>query len=467
MSLAGIDVGSSGIRAVAFDHNGAVLAQGSSSYSVDTSTPPFVEVDPEDIWQAFIKAIRSLAIKVEKDPIESFAISSHGETFFLTDQQNQPVHRGIMNSDNRAVKQAENLESNLKRETIYMISGAPPHAMFPLAKIAWLREHRPKAFDKAHKLFCISDYLLMRMGLDAQIDASLACRTGLFDINSRKWSEKLFRAAGIESTFFPRIAPAGSVAGKLTSSCANILGLASGTAVIIGGHDQPCASLGLGVLTEGIVGDSAGSYECLSICDSKPHLGPVSISANLNSYCHVIPDRFITLAFFPSGIMMRWFAKELCGVDEKNIDDFYAELDKQASKNPSGLKVTPYLVGACNPHWDPNATASISGLTLASTRASIYRGILEGVSDELAANISVLEKMIGSIKEICISGGSTRSALGLRLRATTTNKEIKLLHTDQASCLGAAMLAGVGTGAFSSFETARKSMVQYSGTILP
>ena len=246
MSLARIDVGSSGIRAVAFDCNGAILAQESNSYSVDTSVPPFVEVEPENIWQAFVKAIRLLSMKVEKDPIGGFAISSHGETFFLTDQQNIPVYRGIMNSDNRAVAQAEGLESSLERKTIYMISGAPPHAMFPLAKIAWLREHRPKAFDKARKLFCVSDYLLMRMGLDAQIDASLACRTGLFDINSRRWSEKLFRAAGIESTFFSKIAPAGSMAGKLTSSCADILGLASGTAVIIGGHDQPCASLGLG-----------------------------------------------------------------------------------------------------------------------------------------------------------------------------------------------------------------------------
>ena len=461
MALLGVDIGSSGVRAVAFDVDGAELTQAQASYDIDTSVPGRVEVDPDAIWQAFRTSVRTAADAVGADEVQAVGLSSHGETFFLADRDGRPLSPGIMNADNRAAEQSNQLEARLGRSTIYAASGAPPHPMFPLAKLTWLREHAPQTLRRAGSILCVADMLLVRMGLSPRIDPSLASRTQLFDVRKRRWSPQLCDAAGLDPAQLSEVVFAESVAGEIPAPCARDLHLPEGTPIVMGGHDQPCASLGLGVCAPGIMGDVAGTYECLSISNSAPQLDGPAVRASLNSYCHVVPGQYITLAFFPSGVMMRWFLRDLCGVSEARLADVHEEMEALAKDDESHVRVTPYLVGACNPHWDPGATASIAGLTLSSTRASIYRGILDGIVEEFVANLSVLEELAGPVRRVHMSGGQTRSALGVDLRAKASGRQIRLLRTEQASCLGAAMLAGIGAGIHPSFDAAAKCMVHY------
>jgi xylulokinase len=428
-----------------------------------------VEADPNGFWKAFLRVVLTIAGRTHHDPIEALAMSCHGETFVPADEEGNPVGDAIMNADNRAIAEADELAGRMGWESIYNLTGAPPHAMFPLAKIAWLRQNRPGIFVRARSHLCVGDYILRRMGLPPAIDPSQASRTQLFDIHARAWSEPLCEAIGIQPDMLPEVLPAGALLGRLNAGMASDLGLPARTRVAVGGHDQPCGALGLGVIKPGVVGDSAGSYECLTVSSSQPNLNRTAMDSRLNSYCHVAPGQYVTLAFFPSGLMMRWFAESLCGVTgEDEAGPFFAQLEAEARGNPSGLIVLPHVVGACNPKWDARATAGIAGLTLRTSRALIYRGILEGLAAELALNTNILALLTQCpFDEIRIFGGGAKSALGLELRASSTGRAMRELQTGEASCLGAAMLAGLGAGVFKNPDEAVARLAHFGDAIPP
>lgn len=468
MSLLGIDVGSSHVKGVAFNHQGQIIAEADGRYTVTSSGPGRLEMVPEQMWAAVAQTVRGIGEQTAEHPVEAMTIASHGETFVAVDADGRALGPAIMNADNRAVAESAEIEQRLGRDRIYNISGAPPHPMFASAKIAWLKKHQPDVLRKARRFLCVGDYVCSRMGLPPVTDFSLASRTQLLDMHTRQWSDELCADIDLDPALLPSVRQAGTVMGELSAKQAGKLGLPKGVFVVAGGHDQPVGALGLGVVHEGVVGDSAGTYECLTLSSSSPHVEPDARAASLNSYCHVVPDQYITLAFFPSGVMVRWFMETLCGVtDDAEAAQLFAELEAEAEKAPSGLTVTPYLLGACNPKWDPNATASITGITLGTTRAAVFRGILEGLARELAENTRILESLAGAFGEIRIFGGGTRSRLGLKLRAAATGKSLRVLHTSEAVCLGAALLAGKGAGVFADINEGVAQMVRFTSVVPP
>jgi len=466
MGLLGVDIGSSGIKGVVFNERGKVIASASAAYKVNFTKEGFVELSAEAMWKAFVSVVNSVAGQIKSLEIDGLAVSSHGETLILADGKGEPIADAIMNSDNRAAKESRELTLKFGFEKIYKLSGAPPHAMFPLAKLRWLKKYQPHILKKAKRYLAVGDFILGKLGLFSVIDPSLASRTQLFDINARKWSESL--CGELEPGALSVVRPAGTVAGFLSLKYAKLLGLEKGTAVVVGGHDQACAALGMGIIKGGVAGDSAGTYECLSISSAKPHLEAHARASYLNSYCHVVPGQYITLAFFGSGLMMRWFTENICEVkDPSKIKILLAELESEAEKGASGLNIVPHIVGALNPKWNPKATAMIAGIRPYTSRASIYRGILEGISKEVALNAGLLERLDKNFKEIVISGGGTNSKLGLILRASAVNKKLQILHTSEASCLGAAILAGVGAGKFKDTKEGVRLMSRYNNTVKP
>lgn len=353
MSLLGIDIGSSGVKGVAFDGEGHPLATAAAPYDVQFSSSGQATADPEAFWTAFATVVRAVARTCSANPVQALAMSCHGETFIPADVRGNPVAAAIMNADNRAIVEADDLSGRLGWESIYKISGAPPHAMFPLAKMAWMKKNQPEAFAETRRMLCVEEYLLERMGLPGAVDPSQASRMQLFDIRARAWSEPLCEALGIKPAMLPQVRPAGTALGSLNAEIANMLGLPTGTHVAVGGHDQPCGALGLGIIKPGVMGDSAGSYECLTVSSPEPYLNKAAMDSRLNSYCHVTPGQYVTLAFFPSGLMMRWFAESFCGVAEGDeTGSFFAKMEAEAHDGGlSGLIILPHLVGACNPNW--------------------------------------------------------------------------------------------------------------------
>jgi xylulokinase len=315
------------------------------------------------------------------------------------------------------------------------------------------------------------------MGLPPYVDYSLASRFLAFDIRKLCWSDEILNAVGLRADRLPIPVPAATIVGKLGAEAANSLGLRSGTIVVLGGHDQPCGALGAGVTGAGRISDSIGTYECIVACSNEPCLSDLAFSASLNSYCHVVPEKFVTLAYFPSGIMVKWFHDLLFASgsdqvraapsDRNSEAQHYDYLESGLTPAPSGLCITPHLIGTCNPEFNPRARAVIAGLAPDSTSSQIYQGILEGLACELSLIAEFLAEAVGGFQDICVTGGGTRSAMGLQLRAALTRRRLHVMTTQEAVCLGTAILAGVAAGEYQNIAEAVDQVVHEASVVEP
>lgn len=474
MSLLGIDLGSGSCKGVVFDYGGKILAQASEEYSIYSPAPGMAEINPEVFWEAVVKVTRRLSAMVDSDPVEALSISSHGETFIPVLDNGDAAGPAVMNSDNRAAEQSRWWENTLGREKIYEITGLPLHPMFALNKILWLRENNPEAYSIADRFVSVGDFILGKMGLPHYTDYSLASRVMAFDIAKKEWSGEILYAAGISEDKLGIPLPSGEAAGKLSKEAASALGLKEGTAVAVGGHDQPCGALGSGVIDEGDVSDSAGTYECLTAVSKKPGNTAMALAYRLNSYCHVVPDRYVTLAFFPAGVISRWFIEQFCFEDkylaEKQGKRIYEILDESMEKvapDPTGLCITPHFVGSCNPYWDAKATGVMAGFTPRITKYHMYKAIYEGIACELAINARVLQEVIGPFDNIRINGGNARSSFTVQLRADLTGKTLYTLSSSEAVCQGVAILAGIAAGVYKDAADAVSRVVKLDKAYVP
>jgi xylulokinase len=476
MSLLAIDMGSSACKAVAFTATGEILGKHACAYTPEHPQPGFAEMDPDKFWNALCACCRAVTKQLNQ-PVKAICLSSHGETFVPVDSHGEARSAAILNQDSRAMRESESCSKEIGRKRLFEITGLVAHPMYPIPKILWLRKHQPEIFASTACFVTLIGYLLQKLGLPAYVDYSLASRFLAFDIHNRCWSDEILSSVGLQADRLPSPVPAGTVAGELKAEAANNLGLPVGTMVVLGGHDQPCGALGMGVVGPGRVSDSMGTYECLVACSDQPCLSDIALSASLNSYCHVVPEKFVTLAYFPSGIMVKWFhdllyANRSVGVadDITSLDSeaqHYDYLEAQSDGNPTGLCVTPHLIGTCNPDFNPHVRAAIAGLGPQSGPAQIYKGILEGLACELSLVSEVLEKAVGGFHDLYVTGGGTRSAMGLQLRAALTRRTLHVMAEQEAVCLGTAILASVAAGEYRSIAEAVEEAVHETGIVEP
>jgi xylulokinase len=475
MSLLAVDIGSSACKAVAFAAGGEILAQHSSGFTPEFPQPGFAEMPANKFWDALCISCGAVAHGLT-DPVQALCLSSHGETFVAVDSHGNPLRNAILNQDSRALRESARCEEIIGRERLFHISGHQTHPMYPIPKILWLREHEPKLFTSTAAFLTLIGFLLQKMGLPPYVDYSLASRFLAFDITRRAWSDEILSAVDLQKSRLPKPVPAGTIAGKLDLAAASQLGLPAGIPVVLGGHDQPCNALGSGVTSGSRVSDSMGTYECLLAASDAPSLNDTALRASLNSYCHVVPGKFVTLAYFPSGIMVKWFHDLLyangsgapSGADSHDHEgSHYDFLEAHSPAGPTGLCITPHLIGTCNPEFNPRARAFIGGLNPGTDRAHIYKGILEGLACELQVVSEGLAEAVGGFDDIYATGGGARSTLGLQLRAALTGRRVHVMKQQEAVCLGTAILAWVAIGEYSSIDQAVAALVGEDRVVAP
>ena len=481
MSLLAVDIGSSACKAVAFASGGEILAQRSSGFTPEFPHPGFAEMSPSKFWDALCASCRAVAHDLtdhnSTDSVQAFCLSSHGETFVAVDAHGNPLRNAILNQDSRALRESVRCEEIIGRERLFRITGHQTHPMYPIPKILWLWKHEPEIFASTKSFLTLIGFLLQKMGLPPYVDYSLASRFLAFDITRRVWSDEILSAVDLQKSRLPEPVPAGTIVGKLNADAAGELGLPGGIPVVLGGHDQPCGALGSGVTGSGRVSDSMGTYECLLAASDTPSLNDTALKTSLNSYCHVVPGKFVTLAYFPSGIMVKWFHDLLyangCPAASANSPSpdyeksHYELLEAHSPAGPTGLCITPHLIGTCNPEFNPRARGFISGLNPGTDRAHIYKGILEGLACELLVVAEGLVQAVGDFDDVYVTGGGTRSALGLQLRAALTGRRLHVMKQQEAVCLGTAMLAWVAIGEYSSIDQAVAALVSEDRVVPP
>ncbi len=472
MSYLSFDIGSSHCKGVVFSPAGEILAEQTQRLEPEMPQPGFAEMNPERFWSAICLLSRALAVRNPADRIQALCLSSHGETFIPVDQKSQPVSPAILNMDSRAVAESVDLETSFGRAKLFEITGQIVHPIYSLPKIIWLKNHAPSVFQSAAKFLGVPAYLLSKMNLTPCIDYSLAARFLAFDLDACAWSAELLDAANVKPQQLPTPIPAGTVVGKLDHSAARELQLPVGTAVVLGGHDQASGALGVGVVAPGRVSDSMGTFECILIARPRPERSDAAFRAGLNSAHHVVPGMFTTLAYFPAGVLIQWFHNLLFAGDA-DAQDVLAEaghfrvLESLAPAQPTGLCVTPHLLGTCNPDFNPNARAALVGLSVGSGRGELFKGILEGIACELARISALMAHAVGEFGDFYAVGGGSRSRLGVELRACLTNRRFHPMRCQEAVCLGGAILAATALGHYRSVDEATRQMVGEACVVEP
>jgi xylulokinase len=225
MSLLGIDIGSGAVKAVAFRFSGEILAQATEPYPTRFHGGNRAEAAPEDLWNAFAHACASVGAATASDPVEALAIASHGETFISIAENGQPIGPAIMNTDNRANEESKEIAEAVGYQALYQITGVPPHPMYTIAKIMWLKRHEPMLYDRICAFVTPAGYVQSRLDMPSVMDYSLAGRTSAFDLEEGDWSRTVLKAAGVATEMFPNALPAGTPLGQLSASAAKAVGL--------------------------------------------------------------------------------------------------------------------------------------------------------------------------------------------------------------------------------------------------
>ncbi len=468
MSLLAIDIGSSRCKGVLFSSAGETLAQFTQSYAPEFSRPSFAEMNPNTFLNAVTTVSRSICGSHCQDTIDAVCLSSHGETLIPVNSAGVPLCSAILNIDTRATEEAAWCEQQMGRRHLFELTGHTSHTMYPVPKLLWLRKHESQLFQTGSRFLGVISYIFLRLGLPPYIDYSLASRFMAFDIRKKCWSDEILSLLNMGKDSFPIPVLAGTIAGKLSPDAARQLGLTAGTLMIVGGHDQACGSVGVGVIASGRVFDSMGTYESIAATSDEPQINEDALAYSLNTYCHVIPEKYITLAYFPAGIMIQWFSDLLhpSNVDV-SVETRFSELERLTPEQPSGLLVVSHLIGTCNPDFNPDARGAILGLSASSHRGHIYKGILEGIACELSTMTGIFERTLGQFSDIYATGGGTLSLLGMRLRAAMTERRFHLMICPESVCLGGAILAAVAVGQHPTICEAVRHMVREKNVFEP
>jgi xylulokinase len=470
VALLGIDVGTSELKAALFNEGGECLALTSAEYDARQPRAGLAELDPELLWRSVCGAVRKIVSHAPEQRVHALAFSVHGESFAGLDVKGNAVGPVILNVDGRATAEMDEFVTAFGRERLYEITGLPPHPMYTLPKIAWLRKHSPETFATVQRFVCIQDYLLFRGSGEASIDCSLASRTLGFDIEHSRWDAQLLGQAGLSESHMSQVVAGGVAVGKATATVAEQMGLPSGTVWVSGGHDQACTSIGAGGLTAGTAVDGTGTFECISVATPNRLPPAMALRANLPCERHSAPGHFLSLAYAPGGIVLKWL-RDQCGRDvveeaHRTGGNSYDLLLAHAPEEPTGLIFLPYLFGTGTPWLDSAARGVIHGLSFGTTRESLAKAALEGVTCEMRWNLEMLQRLRVPVERVVAVGGGSKSGTWLQLKADMFGREVTAV-AGEAACRGAAICAGVGSGVYPSFESAVAAAVPAGTTYEP
>jgi xylulokinase len=474
MALLGLDIGTSACKGLLLSEEGRELANAHKEYSLTFPGKGRVELDPELVWQAVQEVIRTLSLFAEQehDPIRALSFSVSGDEALPVDASGAVLYPCIMAMDVRSVSIAEWWEREFGRAQVYSITGLPVHAMHPIVRLMWLREHKPEVFARTAKMLCWEEFLALRLGVEPVTDYSIASRTMAFNIRDHQWSPELLAAADISPEIFPEARPSGQVIGIIPEWVASSLELRSPVMLVTGGFDQAMAALGSGLLSPGEAGVGTGTWEALTIVADTPILSSAMLEAGYPFGCYVAPDLYFCLASNAGGgSLLRWyrdtFGRKELEQSRATGSDVFDLIVWQATAHPTGLLVLPHFEGSYNPWMDPGSTGAIVGLSLNTTRGDFVKALLEGITFELRENIERIETAGLPIKELRATGGGAKSPTWLQLKADITGKPIVTLSIKETGCFAAACLAGVGIGVFSTVEEPIRNLVRPTSVYEP
>lgn len=381
----------------------------------------------------------------------------------MLDSMGKPLRKAIIWLDNRSGKEAKQLEEKFGNKHIMDITGQPEVLpLWPATRILWLRENEPELFSRVSKYLLVGDYLMFRLTGEYCTEHSLVSSTLYFDITKKIWWNDMLDFLGISVNQLPTLMPSGTVANHLSPEAANATGLTTNTLGITGGYDHPAGAIGAGNITPGMVTLTIGASMAMCVTLDKP---VTDLSLRLSCQCHTIPGLYFLLPYTQTaGLVLKWFRDEFCREETETArqtdSDAYSLMIRQAEQiaiGADGLTMLPHLMGTGSPEFNPKVKGVFAGITLGMQKGHFIRAILEAVVATIERNLELMNRNGIQIKEIHVLGGGARNHLWNQILADMTGIPVVTMSQSENASIGAAILAGIGTGVFKDMASACRS----------
>jgi xylulokinase len=464
MSLLGIDIGTTGCKVLALAADGSVLAIASDEYDVLRPEQGWAELDSRAVWNKVKAAIRAVAAQTKHDPVVALAVSSMGEALTPVAQDRSILGNAILGFDARGGETLDKL-AQLDPTMLHERSGNLVNNLFGGPKLIWRRDHRPELFRQTYKFLGWADLAAFLLGGEPITDYSLANRTFFFDIRRQTWSTETLDYVGMPIDKLPVVAQAGTIVGTVSSNIAAELGLPANVKIVLGGHDQCVNATGAGAIRAGSAAYGIGTFACITpIYDTIPP-AEMMIKARLNVEHHTMAGLYASFYYnLTAGALLKWFRDNFAPLERLQAQaqhvDVYDQLLAEMPAEPTDLLVLPHFAPTGPPYFDERPNGIITGLTLETTRGEYIKGLLEGITYYFREGLDVMGAAGIQIDELCVTGGGARSDAWMQITADILGKQLVRPKAVEASALGAAILAGVGAGVFSSAAEAVTAMIK-------
>lgn len=463
--LLGIDIGTSACKIAVFDREGKVMASGSGDYPVYYPHPGWAEQDPEEWWDAVCRTIPSVLEQagIAPDEIKGIGIDGQSWSAIPVDRDGNVLMRTPIWMDTRAADLCEEYNRKIGEKRIFELCGNSLQPSYTTAKIIWYQRNFPEIYEKIYKILQSNSYIAYRLTGVMTQDLSQGYGLHCFDMRRGIWDKEMCREFGFSEEILPEIYPCHAVIGTVTPKAAEQSGLAAGTPVAAGGLDAACGTLGAGVIHSGETQEQGGQAGGMSICTDT-----YQADERLILGYHVVPGHWLLQGGTTGGGgVMRWLEKEFGAYEReegkrqgKSSLDLFNEEAASVQPGSDGLIFLPYMAGERTPIWDPDAKGVYYGLDFGKTKGHFIRAAMEGTAYALKHNLDVAEEAGASVNVLRAMGGAANSLLWTQIKADITGKPIIVPSSDTATTLGAAILAGVGTGMYRDFDEAVRLTVR-------
>lgn len=458
--IVGIDIGTSACKVAAFTADGSLAAQASESYETVYPYPGRALQNPDSWWEAVCRALKSVTAEI--DPSEIAGVGTDGQSWsaVAVDRESNVLCPTPIWTDTGCTAECGKMLGLMSEEEWFALCRNPVQPGYTLPKILQYRDRMPEIYEKTYRILQSNSFIVLRLTGNYTQDLSQGYGLQCFDMEKGKWSTDVMDSLGLDRDILPEPVPCSEIAGRVTREAAALTGLREGTPVAAGGLDAACAALGVGATKPGRIqeqgGQAGGMSICVDNCGSDPGL--------IMSF-HVVPGMWLLQGGTTGGGgALRWLRSVV------SPDISFSEMDvlaQTAAPGSDGLVFLPYLAGERSPVWNPDAKGVFYGLTYAHTKAHLIRAVMEGTAFALRHNLETAAKTGAKADVMRAMGGSAASHIWTQIKSDVTGSVIDVPYADNATVLGAALLAGEGTGVYTGAADAAEEIVRIARTHVP
>ena len=459
--IIGVDIGTSGTKAIAYSTEGRAIANAYVSYNPVLGMAGHHELDPEFLLNAALTCMQKVVADIRMHQLLGFSFSCAMHSLIAVDENGRPLTKAITWADNRAAEYAQQLKASPEGRAIYQYTGTPIHPMSPLCKIMWMQQEQPEVFGATAKFISIKEYIFYRLFHQYLVDHSIASATGLFDIVNKEWYAPALQTAGITKYRLSTPVSTTHIVKGLKSNYAKQLGVDPNIPFIVGASDGCLANLGSNATEPGDVAITIGTSGAVRMVSSKP-----AYDSKERIFNYILTDSlYISGGAVNNGlVVLKWYAENFLQrtfSSAKDIQWFVEEASK-APAGAEGLLFLPYILGERAPIWDAGARGVFLGVHAGHTQAHFMRAIVEGINFAIAQVAASVQETIGPMQRVYASGGFINSPTWLQWLTDVLNKEIIIITKEDASSIGAAMLGMQALGVPLKEDTATAQKYQPS-----